>query len=402
MTDHRADQLAAILSQCDEFWMAGRSPQDRQPSTLPRDSDARDDSYHRLICDLIKQQIERDSSCAGDNPSRLEAYLHEHSDVPFSDGALLELIEYEFISRHRGGDWPDIDEYAEKFPHLESAVRTRLQNARDDVVTHASVCSVLQEGTATSPDDETREASPASLPAGADELAATLRQIRPFCDLSRHVREAVALHAVVRPFAAGDVLLRQGEAADALVILLEGTAEVWLNDAGQLVPIARLQRHTVVGELGLVTQEVRSATVSATSPGCAAIIDRQAFETLAGRYPRLNIALAELIAERVGTLAIDVLCGKTIDKYLIRRRLGRGATGIVYAATEAGSQRPVALKMLRHDLTYDRHAALRFQQEADIIGELQHPNIVAVLSEFTAYGTSFVPWKCAMVRHWQT
>ncbi|MFO1096586.1 MAG: protein kinase, partial [Planctomycetaceae bacterium] len=276
--------------------------------------------------------------------------------------------------------------------HLEAAVRARLQNARDDVVTHASVCSVLQESGSTPPADADGDTTPAPLALGADadQLAATLRQIRPFCDLSRHVREAVALRAVVRPFAAGDVLLRQGEAADALVILLEGTAEVWLNDAGQLVPIARLQRHTVVGELGLVTQEVRSATVSATSPGCAAIIDRQAFETLAGRYPRLNIALAELIAERVGTLAIDVLCGKTIDKYLIRRRLGRGATGIVYAATEAGSQRPVALKMLRHDLTYDRHAALRFQQEADIIGELQHPNIVAVLSEFTAYGTSFI------------
>jgi tRNA A-37 threonylcarbamoyl transferase component Bud32 len=216
-----------------------------------------------------------------------------------------------------------------------------------------------------------------------------LREIRPFSELSRHVREAVATHATVRTVAPGDVLLRQGEAADALLILLEGTADVWLNDSGKLHPIAHLQRHTVIGELGLVTQEVRSATVTATSPGCVAIIGRGDFEKLAGRYPRLSIAMAELIAERVGTLAIDVLCGKTIDNYLIRRRLGRGATGIVYAA-EDEAHRPVALKMLRHDLTFDRHATIRFHQEADIVSELKHPNIVAVLSGFSAYGTSFI------------
>jgi serine/threonine protein kinase len=145
-----------------------------------------------------------------------------------------------------------------------------------------------------------------------------------------------------------------------------------------------------VGELGLVTHEVRSATVKATSRGCAAILDRDAFEHLAGRYPSLGIALAELIAERVGTLASDVVCGKTINGYLIRQRLGRGATGIVYAALDTKSQRPVALKMLRHDLTFDRHASLRFHQEAEIIGQLAHANIVSVLSEFSAYGTSFI------------
>ena len=69
------------------------------------------------------------------------------------------------------------------------------------------------------------------------ELVETLRQIRPFSDLSRHVREAVATHARVQAFEPGDELLRQGEAADALFILLEGTADVWLNDSGRMLPV---------------------------------------------------------------------------------------------------------------------------------------------------------------------
>jgi len=389
----KSNRLAAILSQCDDFWMADESSDNPQRGSGTQGPIARDAAYRRLVSDLIKQQIERDvSSSQGQSASRIEEYLNEYVDVSFGDSTLLELVEHEFLARHESGDWPELDEYVRQFPHLESSVRQRLQQVRNDVVTRASVSELLGDTPSPSADAtiEVAVAAPVAVCPDATELAETLKQIRPFSELSRHVREAVATHARIQQFAPGDALVRQGEAANALFILLEGAADVWLNDSGRVHPIAHLQRHTVVGELGLVTQEVRSATVTATTHGCAAIISRDSFEHLAGRYPRLSIAMAELIAERVGTLAIDVLCGKTIDKYLIRQRLGRGATGIVYAAADIETQQPVALKMLRHDLTFDRHATLRFHQEADIIGELKHPNIVAVLSEFSAYGTSFI------------
>lgn len=394
MTTESSLRLAAILSRCEDFWMDHSPTNSRETERNPPGAIARDAAYRRLVSDLIKQQIERDAS-SGDNDgsrSRIEEYLDEHVDLSFGDSTLLELVEHEFLARHESGDWPDVEEYVRQFPKMESAVRRRLLSARGEIVTHTSVHEVLEESTASLATDETAEVSePAPLPCpNAAELAETLRQIRPFCDLSRHVREAVAAAARVQAFAPGDALLRQGEVADALIILLQGTADVWLNDSGRMHAIAHLQRHTVVGELGLVTQEVRTATVTATTHGCAAIISKEAFERIAGRYPRLSIAMAELIAERVGTLAIDVLCGKTIDGYMIRQRLGRGATGIVYQATETRTDQSVALKMLRHDLTFDRHASLRFHQEAEIIGQLEHPNIVSVLSEFSAYGTSFI------------
>lgn len=394
MASESSQRLAAILSQCEDFWMADSSTNSDERESPPPGPVSREAAYRRLVSDLIKQQMDRDADVAeaGESRSRIEEYLDEYVDLSFGDSTLLELVEHDFVARHERGDWPEVEDYVQQFPKMESAVRECLGKVRDDIVTHTSVHVALNESTASPAADDTElavEQAAVSCP-DAVELAETLRQIRPFSELSRHVREAVATHARVRAFEPGDALLRQGEAADALFILLEGTADVWLNDSGQIHPIAHLQRHTVVGELGLVTQEVRSATVTATSRGCAAIIDKDAFEHLAGRYPRLSIALAELIAERVGTLAIDVLCGKTIGGYMIRQRLGRGATGIVYAAADAETQQPVALKMLRHDLTFDRHASSRFHQEAEIISRLEHENIVSVLSEFSAYGTSFI------------
>jgi CRP-like cAMP-binding protein len=235
-----------------------------------------------------------------------------------------------------------------------------------------------------------RELAAPQEPGAENRLAKMLAEIRPFSGLSRFVREDVAAKLVLQPFQANDVLLRQGDVANSLLIVLEGAVEVLVEDAGQLHSIARLGAHTVVGEIGLVTQEVRSAHVVATSAGCAGLINKDDFQQIAGRYPRLSIALSELIAERVGTLTIDVLCGKTIEGYTVRQRLGRGAMGIVYAATDSSDGRPVALKMLRHDLALDRHATERFHQEADILQQLKHVNIIRVFREFSAFGTSFI------------
>jgi CRP-like cAMP-binding protein len=217
-----------------------------------------------------------------------------------------------------------------------------------------------------------------------------LLHVRPYSELTQHVRQAVAEKLDLQPFAAGDVLLRQGEVAESMLIVLDGIAEVTVEDGGRVHSIARLGRNTVVGEMGLFTHEVRSANVVAVRAGCAGIIARDDFEHLAGRYPRLSIAVSELIADRVGTLTIDCLCGKNVDRYLVKHRIGRGAMGIVYAALDEESGTPVALKMLRHDLNFDRMATLRFHQEAEIVQGLDHPNIVRVFGEFAAFGTMFI------------
>src|SRR5262249_30223271 len=242
---------------------------------------------------------------------------------------------------------------------LESSIHELLM-ASDPFLEESESTVVLTRQAAPTPTADTADAC------AEDWLAEQLREIRPFSELSRHVREAIRAKLTVREFRSGDVLLRQGDVADSLLVVLEGTVQVIMEEQGQTHAIARLGRHTVIGEIGLVTKEVRSAHVIADSAGCAGLIAKEDFEHIAGRYPRLSVALSELIAERVGTQTIDVLCGKTIEGYTIRRRLGRGAMGIVYSALEAATARAVALKMLRHDLVFDRFANERFHQEAEI------------------------------------
>jgi eukaryotic-like serine/threonine-protein kinase len=73
-------------------------------------------------------------------------------------------------------------------------------------------------------------------------------------------------------------------------------------------------------------------------------------------------------AELSGTLA----AGAAIDRYVVRSCLGRGTTGVVYAAQDPKLDRIVAVKLIA---TPDGDRMLR---QARAMGQLSHPNVAAV------------------------
>jgi len=72
------------------------------------------------------------------------------------------------------------------------------------------------------------------------------------------------------------------------------------------------------------------------------------------------------------------LVGKTLGKYRILARLGRGGTAIVYKAYQPGLDRYVAVKALHRHLAEDEDFIRRFEHEASAVARLRHPNIVQV------------------------
>ncbi len=73
---------------------------------------------------------------------------------------------------------------------------------------------------------------------------------------------------------------------------------------------------------------------------------------------------------------------KKIDRYAVKRVIGRGAMGLVVLAFDPIIERPVAIKLLRHvyglnEEDYEEFLK-RFFREAKAIGRLTHPNIVQV------------------------
>ena len=70
--------------------------------------------------------------------------------------------------------------------------------------------------------------------------------------------------------------------------------------------------------------------------------------------------------------------GKTLGNYEIIDKLGEGGMGEVWRARDTRLGRSVALKVLPPDLANDPSRRQRFEAEARAVGQLNHPNIVAV------------------------
>jgi len=86
--------------------------------------------------------------------------------------------------------------------------------------------------------------------------------------------------------------------------------------------------------------------------------------------------LAEEQARRVYAIIEPEGARTQIEGYRLVQKVGRGAMGTVYKAIHKGLHRVVAIKILRRDLAADKTQIERLKREAQLLADLDHPNIV--------------------------
>ena len=69
---------------------------------------------------------------------------------------------------------------------------------------------------------------------------------------------------------------------------------------------------------------------------------------------------------------------RSIGRYRVTDRLGKGTMGVVYAADDETLGRAVAVKVMMADMQDEPEVRARFYREAKVTGQLTHPNIVTV------------------------
>jgi hypothetical protein len=115
-------------------------------------------------------------------------------------------------------------------------------------------------------------------------------------DLFRHIPDGEMYHlariAKLREYKAGTTLVREGEQADYLYILVSGEAQVLKNGKR----ITALQAGNLIGDMALVDKYPRSADVVLTQPSTVITIEIQRLERLLDAYPRLGYIVAMNLA----------------------------------------------------------------------------------------------------------
>jgi putative ABC transport system ATP-binding protein len=107
---------------------------------------------------------------------------------------------------------------------------------------------------------------------------------------------AVALAAEERDFFAGDVLIRQGDLADCLYLVVRGEIQVVVRGSAQ---VAVLGPHSVVGELGLLSGRPRTADCIASSATLTLRVGRDDFWALLEERPQLALGVINMLTRRL-------------------------------------------------------------------------------------------------------
>jgi small-conductance mechanosensitive channel/CRP-like cAMP-binding protein len=127
----------------------------------------------------------------------------------------------------------------------------------------------------------------------------TLRRVDLFKPLEDAERRELAERLGYAPFAAGDVVIRQGAQAHWLYILVQGEAQVWLDtpNGGRRL-IADLGAGDVFGEMGMMTGNPRRATVTAKTDLECYRLDKAGFADIIRSRPSIAEDLSRVLAER--------------------------------------------------------------------------------------------------------
>jgi HEAT repeat protein len=217
-----------------------------------------------------------------------------------------------------------LDEQPDRNPDTRDAVLRRLSDdpdpwiralalrARADALADDWVA--IRDRASTDPDDLVRSAlgradqgGPLRMPQSADDLGAIdrmlfLRRVPLFEGLAPEDLQRIAATATERVYAPGEVLVREGDVGDELVVILEGSVRVVRHEDGEERLVRRYAAGQHIGELAVLRERPRAATVVADEPGVRGlVIGGQGLRAILRERPEAAMAMLATLAERIST-----------------------------------------------------------------------------------------------------
>jgi CRP/FNR family transcriptional regulator, cyclic AMP receptor protein len=127
----------------------------------------------------------------------------------------------------------------------------------------------------------------------------SLQKIPMFQEVDIAKLKLIALASQRTNYRSGDQLLKEGDRADTVFIILDGKAKVLRGEGEGRIEIATVESGAVVGEMGVVLDRPYSGTIVADTPVTALRIDKRTFLDLLNKVPQLSMALIRELASRV-------------------------------------------------------------------------------------------------------
>lgn len=126
-----------------------------------------------------------------------------------------------------------------------------------------------------------------------------LRQVPLFSGVAPAKLKLLAFTSDRVTYAPGQIIVRQGEVGDAAYVVLSGRAEVLVDSPNGQIKVAELEPNAIVGEIAIISNQTRTATVRAMTSTETLRIRKDHFLRMLGEYPEMSVEIMRVLADRL-------------------------------------------------------------------------------------------------------
>lgn len=199
-----------------------------------------------------------------------------------------------------------------------------------------------------------------------------LQKVPLFSGLDHDDLETLSSIVVQKRYDKKETLFHQGDLGEEFMILTEGSVKVELmNTEGKELTLTILTPYQFLGELALLDDVPRSATVVSLEPSVLLSINKRDFARLLENYPRMSIPMLRQLTRRVRVLTDDIASMAFLDSY------SRVTRKLLTLADELGEPTDAGHTLIDRPLTH--------QQLANLVGTTRE-TVTKILNEMKDNG----------------
>lgn len=131
-----------------------------------------------------------------------------------------------------------------------------------------------------------------------DEVA-VLRRIPLFARIEPAKLKLLAFTSDRVTYEQDQVLFNQGDEGDAAFVIIDGEADILVDTPQGSLSVAKVQKNDFVGEIAILCEVPRTATVKALSRLDTLRIDKEQFFKLMSEFPELSVEVMRVLAQRL-------------------------------------------------------------------------------------------------------
>ncbi len=125
-----------------------------------------------------------------------------------------------------------------------------------------------------------------------------------FGSISEGILTRIAQKAELNQFEDNEIIIKQKTSSDSFFLLIKGEVAIFTsNSSGEDTELGRIKGHSVIGDIGLLLNQPRTATIKSIGSSMLLKFDKSIFDYITKNFPEFGIALSRFLALRVQQLS---------------------------------------------------------------------------------------------------